>query len=85
MIAGGIGEAELGAEEERAGVEPGEPNELRAGARVTVTPDDYGFDPVEGELVTATRSEVAVSRTDPVVGRVVVHFPRIGFRVARAG
>jgi glutathione S-transferase len=67
------------------GIDPGEPNALRAGTRVTVTPDDYGFDPVEGELVTATRSEVAVARTDPGVGRVVVHFPRIGFRVARAG
>jgi len=67
------------------GVEPGEPNELRAGARVAVAPDDYGCDPVEGELVTATRSEVAVARTDPGVGRVVVHFPRIGFRVTRVG
>jgi hypothetical protein len=65
------------------GIDPGEPNELRAGTRVTVMPDDYGFDPVEGELVTATRTEVAVSRNDPGVGRVVVHFPRIGFRVTR--
>jgi len=67
------------------GVEPGEPNDLRAGARVTVTPDDYGCDPVEGELVTATRGEVAVARTDPGVGRIVVHFPRVGFRVTRTG
>jgi glutathione S-transferase len=66
------------------GVAPHEPNGLTAGARVTVTPDDYGFDPVAGELVTAGVHEVAVRRHDPAVGDVVVHFPRIGFRVAPA-
>jgi hypothetical protein len=53
--------------------------------RVSVVPDDYGFDPVAGELVVATLHEVAVRRTDPAVGEVVVHFPRIGFQVLRAG
>lgn len=66
------------------GVEPGEPNGLTAGARVTVTPDDYGLDPVVGELVNASVHEVAVRRADPAVGEVVVHFPRIGYRVAAA-
>jgi glutathione S-transferase len=68
-----------------AGVAPHEPNGLTAGARVTVTPDDYGFDPVAGELVSATVHEVAVRRNDPAVGDVVVHFPRIGFQVKAAG
>lgn len=67
-----------------AGVAAGEPNGLTAGAQVTVTPDDYGFDPVAGELVSAGLHEVAVRRHDPAVGDVVVHFPRIGFRVAPA-
>jgi glutathione S-transferase len=66
------------------GVAPNEPNGLGAGAQVSVTPDDYGFDPVAGELVTANVHEVAVRRHDPAVGDVVVHFPRIGFRVATA-
>jgi hypothetical protein len=56
---------------------------LSAGERVTVTPDDYGRDPVMGELVTLALHEVAVRRTDPDAGTVVVHFPRIGYRVAR--
>ena len=30
---------------------PREPNGLRAGMRVAVVPDDYGFDPVDGEVV----------------------------------
>jgi len=57
---------------------------LRHGARVTVTPDDYGRIPVEGELVTLTRREVAVRRLTPEAGEVVVHFPRSGYRVAPA-
>ncbi len=58
---------------------------LRRGARVTVTPDDYGRIPVEGELVTLTVREVAVRRVTPETGEVVVHFPRWGYRVAPAG
>jgi glutathione S-transferase len=54
------------------------------GERVSVVPDDYGFDPVAGELVIATAHEIAVRRTDPAVGEVVVHFPRVGFRVLAA-
>ena len=49
--------------------------------RVAVMPDDYGFDPVAGELVTATAHEVAVRRDDAELGEVVVHFPRIGFQI----
>lgn len=57
---------------------------LRHGARVTVTPDDYGRIPVEGELVTLTPRRVAVRRVTPETGEVVVHFPRSGYRVAQA-
>jgi len=60
-----------------------EPNGLAPGANVFIVPDDYGFDPVHGELVFSNVHEVAVRRTDPAVGEVVVHFPRIGFRVSR--
>ena len=49
------------------------------GERVTITPSDYAMDPVEGELVIATSSELAVRRSDERAGTVVVHFPRIGF------
>lgn len=61
----------------------GEPNGLEPGARVRVQPDDYGFDPVEGELVASDAHEVALRRESPETGSVVVHFPRAGFRVDR--
>ena len=67
-----------------AGVAKGEPNGLGAGDRVAVVPDDYGFDPVAGELVAADVHEVAVRRASVETGEVVVHFPRAGFRVTRA-
>ena len=48
-------------------------------------PDDYGFDPVAGELVCSSVNEVAVRRVDEQVGEIVVHFPRLGFRVVPEG
>ncbi|KAH8815501.1 hypothetical protein F5884DRAFT_667380 [Xylogone sp. PMI_703] len=64
------------------GVDPNDALKLAAGDKVVVTPDDYGREPVVGRLVTLTTHEVAVEREDPIVGTVVVHFPRIGFRIA---
>jgi glutathione S-transferase len=65
-------------------VDANEPQGLRAGQRVRVIPDDYGFDPVEGALVNADVFELAVRREAPEVGEVVVHFPRAGFRIEKA-
>jgi glutathione S-transferase len=64
-------------------VEPGEPNGLAMGDPVAVVPDDYGFDPVEGTVAGASPSEIAVRRRDAALGEIVVHFPRVGFRVTR--
>jgi glutathione S-transferase len=66
------------------GVDPADPLGLAVGDAVVVTPDDYGKVPVAGELVTLQLHEVAVRRTDPRCGTVVVHFPRIGYRIERA-
>ena len=52
--------------------------------RVAVMPDDYGFDPVVGEVVFSSVHEIAVLRRDDALGDVAVHFPRLGFRVDRA-
>jgi glutathione S-transferase len=65
------------------GVDANDPLQLREGTLVSVAPDDYGKDPVVGELVTLERQEVAVRREDPRVGVVVNHFPRIGYRIER--
>ena len=62
----------------------GDPTGLKHGTRVTVTPDDVGRDPVEGELVAADDREVVIRRSDPRAGTVHVHFPRAGYDVAAA-
>jgi glutathione S-transferase len=57
--------------------------QIEAGTVVSVMPIDYGFQPVTGELVAAGMDEIAVARTDDEAGRVVVHFPRMGFQIVR--
>jgi len=55
------------------------------GDAVEVLPIDYGFQPTAGELLVHSLEEIAVKRLDEQVGDVVVHFPRLGFRIQSAG
>jgi len=52
---------------------------LAKGARVSVMPDDYGRDPVVGELVSANAERIVIARDDERLGRLHVHFPRAGY------
>ena len=56
---------------------------LSAGTLVSVAPDDYGIDPSIGMLVTLNDHEIAIARDHDETGRVIVHFPRAGYRVRR--
>lgn len=53
---------------------------LKRGDWVSVTPDDYG-NPVHGLLLAWKADEVVIRHEDPSVGRVNLHFPRVGFDV----
>ncbi|MGB5949199.1 MAG: glutathione S-transferase [Parvibaculum sp.] len=77
-----IARAATSTEEPRA--DAGEPNGLKPGDRVSVMADDYGRDPIMGELVSSSAQHVAIRRSDPRVGEVVVQFPRAGFLVMKA-
>jgi len=57
---------------------------IRLGTRVTVTPESFGNEPTEGELVAATRTHYTLRRSDDRVGTVHVHFPRIGYVLRKA-
>lgn len=70
--------------EAKPAADPHDPNGRKPGDRVSVMPDDYGRDPVVGEIVFSNAQEIAVKRNDPAVGEVVVHFPRAGFWVMPA-
>ena len=62
----------------------GDPGGLRAGTRVTVTPEDNARIPVAGTLVAADATEVVIHRRDAQAGDLHLHFPRAGFEVAPA-
>jgi len=61
-----------------------DPRGFKSGDKVTVSADDYGRDAIAGEIMFSNRHEIAILRNDPLVGDVVVHFPRAGFAVAKA-
>lgn len=67
-----------------AGAQAVETGGIALGETVDVAPVDYALDPVRGELLQCSAEEIAVRRTDPRAGTVVVHFPRFGFQVAKA-
>ncbi len=62
--------------------DPGDPQGLAPGQAVAVAPEGDGGDPaVTGTLRLVDRERVAILRDDERVGRVCVHFPRVGYRV----
>jgi hypothetical protein len=61
--------------------DPGDPNGRKPGDLVEVAPDDYGKVRVRGEIVALSAQHIAISRTDPRAGEIVVHFPRAGFHI----
>ena len=51
---------------------------------VSVTPDDYS-NPVQGRILAWTTDEIIIRHDDPTVGKVNLHFPRIGFDATAVG
>lgn len=56
---------------------------IAIGEKVVVAATDTGTDPIEGALYAATKDQVSIAREDARAGKVVVHFPRIGFEMRR--
>jgi glutathione S-transferase len=52
---------------------------LPLGSRVSITPETFGIEPTEGELIAATRTHFSLRREDARTGVVHVHFPRLGY------
>jgi hypothetical protein len=53
------------------------------GETVEVMPVDSGLDPVRGALMQCSADEIAVQRSDPRAGSVMVHFPRFGYQMKK--
>lgn len=68
---------------ERGAVAAVDAQALTAGVEVEVLPDDMQRGGVRGRVVATGANEIAVEREHPSCGTVVVHFPRLGYRVRR--
>lgn len=58
--------------------------DMKLGDTVEVMPVDYAFDPVRGELLTASADEIVIRRNDSRAGLLQVHFPRVGYELRKA-
>lgn len=70
--------------EDAAQVDSEDPQGLILGDPVQVLPEGDGGDPpVCGDLAGLGTDDIAIRRVDARIGRCLVHFPRIGYRVKR--
>ncbi|MDB5476817.1 MAG: glutathione S-transferase [Phenylobacterium sp.] len=60
-----------------------DPLGLSPGDLVSVAADDYGRDAIAGHLVALTPQRVVIARDTEDLGRLHVHFPRVGYLIAR--
>ena len=65
------------------GIDPADPLGLQAGTIVEISPDDTRRGATRGELVSLQWNEAAVRRRHEACGEVIVHFPRLGYRIER--
>ena len=64
--------------------DPADPIAALRGEKITVRADDYGRDEVAGVLVAANAERLVVQREAGDLGRIHVHFPRVGYMAAPA-
>lgn len=63
-------------------IDPGDAQGLEPGMRVQVMPDDFALrGPVVGTVVRASALTLSIHRATDDFGDLVVHFPRLGYRV----
>jgi glutathione S-transferase len=58
-------------------------DDLELGDVVEIMPIDYGLQPTSGTLLVSSLEELALIREDAQVGKIAVHFPRLGFQVSK--
>ena len=54
------------------------------GDSVTIVADDYGQETTTGRVTHIGVNDITVVREDPDLGNIAVHYPRAGYRIARA-
>jgi len=63
-------------------IDTADPQHMRAGMRVRIDADDFSSrGSVEGDVLRASPLEISIHRHTDAFGDLVVHFPRLGYRV----
>ena len=57
---------------------------ITLGSTVAITAESFGLEPTIGKLVAATRTRYTLNREDAQLGKVHIHFPRMGFLLKKA-
>jgi glutathione S-transferase len=57
--------------------------ELELGAEVAVVADDYGVEACHGTVTYLSAERISLSRRDPDLGEIAVHFPLAGYRITK--
>jgi glutathione S-transferase len=65
--------------------DPNDPSGIKPGEAAMVMADDYGREPIIGKLIAANEHRVIIARTDPALGNMAIHTPRMGYILMRAG
>jgi glutathione S-transferase len=65
--------------------DPKDPSGIQPGEAAMVMADDYGREPIVGKLIAANEDRVIIARTDPALGNMAIHTPRMGYILMRAG
>jgi glutathione S-transferase len=61
----------------------GDTHGVALGEKVVVNATDTGIEPIEGTLYGLNADRISIAREDARAGKVVVHFPRLGFEMRR--
>jgi len=62
--------------------DPHDPQGLKPGMSVTISPDlDGGEQPTSGVVAAVNAQTIVLRRSDPDIGELHVHFPRAGYKV----
>ena len=76
--------AKAGTPAKGTGHDSADPSGLAPGAAVMVSADDYGRDPITGNLVAVSAERIVIARESDDLGVTHVHFPRVGYGLVAA-
>jgi len=60
-----------------------DPGGVHIGEQVFVRPESFGQEELRGELIDISSQRMVIARDEPTLGRLYIHYPRLGYRIRR--